>query len=262
MAFVEYEVQGQIGIITMNRPEKLNALSPEVIRVLGEVIDEMRPMVFEDKIRCVLVKGAGEKAFVAGADIAAMSTMTPSEGYLSSKLENDVTSMLETFPCPVIAVINGYALGGGMELSMCCDIRICSERSVFGQPEVGLGIIPGGGGTQRLARLCGAGRAKELIYTQRKIKAQEAFDIGLVQAVYPTEQLWDEALKLAQSICDQSPIGVRMSKLAINGGLNMTIEQGLEYESRLFSACVGTEDQREAMKAFVEKRPHAPFVNK
>ena len=193
MAFVEFEAKGQVGVLTINRPEALNALNDQVISQLDQVLDA----IDLETIRCVIVTGAGKKAFVAGADIAQMSGLTKAEGEAFGKLGNDVFRKLETLPVPTIAAVNGFALGGGCELCMSCDIRLASDTAVFGQPEVGLGITPGFGGTQRMARLIGMGKAKELIYTARNIKAPEALSIGLVQAVYPAEELMAEAEKMA-----------------------------------------------------------------
>ena len=198
MGYVDYESKGQIGIITINRPKALNALNSEVLDELKTVVES----VDMEEIRCLIVTGAGEKSFVAGADIAEMSGLSAAEGEAFGKKGNDVFRMIETLPVPVIAAVNGFALGGGCELSMCCDFRICSENAMFGQPEVGLGITPGFGGTQRLARLVGPGMAKQLIYTAKNIRAEEALRIGLVNAVYPLEQLIPEAEKLAARIAD------------------------------------------------------------
>ena len=191
MEFITYEVEGQIGIITINRPKALNALNSAVLDELDKTLDA----VDQEAIRCLILTGAGEKSFVAGADIGEMSTLTKAEGEAFGKKGNDVFRKLETFPIPVIAAVNGFALGGGCEISMSCDIRICSENAVFGQPEVGLGITPGFGGTQRLARIVGTGKAKEMIYGARNIKAEEAYRIGLVNNVYPAEELMPAAKK-------------------------------------------------------------------
>ena len=190
MEFITYEVEGQVGIITINRPKALNALNSAVLDELDATIDG----VDLDAVRCLILTGAGEKSFVAGADIAEMSTLTKEEGEAFGKKGNDIFRKIETLPIPVIAAVNGFALGGGCEISMSCDIRICSDNAVFGQPEVGLGITPGFGGTQRLARLVGPGMAKQMIYTARNIKADEAYRIGLVNAVYPQEELLDLSL--------------------------------------------------------------------
>ena len=196
MEFITYEVEGQIGIITINRPKALNALNSAVLDELDKTLDA----VDQEAIRCLILTGAGEKSFVAGADIGEMSTLTKAEGESFGKKGNDVFRKLETFPIPVIAAVNGFALGGGCEISMSCDIRICSENAVFGQPEVGLGITPGFGGTQRLARIVGTGKAKEMIYGARNIKAEEAYRIGLVNNVYPAEELMPAAKKLASTL--------------------------------------------------------------
>ena len=257
MAFVEFTAKEQIGILTINRPNALNALNDQVIRELDQVLDS----IDVSTIRCVIVTGAGEKAFVAGADIAQMSKLTKAEGEAFGKLGNDVFRKLETLPVPTIAAVNGFALGGGCELCMSCDIRLASDTAVFGQPEVGLGITPGFGGTQRMARLVGIGKAKELIYTARNIKAPEALTIGLVQAVYPAAELMAEAEKMANRIAGNAPIAVRACKKAINEGMQVDIEAGEVIEEKLFGSCFETQDQQNAMTAFIEKRKHDPFVN-
>ena len=257
MAFVEFTAKEQIGILTINRPNALNALNDQVIRELDQVLDS----IDVSTIRCVIVTGAGEKAFVAGADIAQMSKLTKAEGEAFGKLGNDVFRKLETLPVPTIAAVNGFALGGGCELCMSCDIRLASDTAVFGQPEVGLGITPGFGGTQRMARLVGIGKAKELIYTARNIKAPEALTIGLVQAVYPAAELMTEAEKMANRIAGNAPIAVRACKKAINDGMQVDIEAGEVIEEKLFGSCFETQDQQNAMTAFIEKRKHDPFVN-
>ena len=220
MEFITYEVEGQVGIITINRPKALNALNSAVLDELDATIDG----VDLDAVRCLILTGAGEKSFVAGADIAEMSTLTKEEGEAFGKKGNDIFRKIETLPIPVIAAVNGFALGGGCEISMSCDIRICSDNAVFGQPEVGLGITPGFGGTQRLARLVGPGMAKQMIYTARNIKADEAYRIGLVNAVYPQEELMPAAKKMAAGIANNAPIAVRHCKQSINEGL----EKGMD----------------------------------
>ncbi|MFR9308235.1 MAG: enoyl-CoA hydratase-related protein, partial [Lachnospiraceae bacterium] len=209
----------------------------------------------------LIVTGAGEKSFVAGADIAEMSGLSAAEGEAFGKKGNDVFRMIETLPVPVIAAVNGFALGGGCELSMCCDFRICSENAMFGQPEVGLGITPGFGGTQRLARLVGPGMAKQLIYTAKNIRAEEALRIGLVNAVYPLEQLIPEAEKLAARIASNAPIAVRACKKAVNEGLEADMDAAIVLEEKLFGSCFGTHDQKEGMSAFLEKRKEREFLN-
>ena len=209
-----------------------------------------------------IITGSGEKAFVAGADIGEMSTLTKAEGEAFGKKGNDVFRKLETFPIPVIAAVNGFALGGGCEISMSCDIRICSENAVFGQPEVGLGITPGFGGTQRLARIVGTGKAKEMIYGARNIKAEEAYRIGLVNNVYPAEELMPAAKKLASTIARNAPIAVRNCKRAINEGIQVDMDQAIVIEEKLFGSCFETCDQKEGMNAFLEKRKVDAFLNK
>ena len=258
MEFITYEVEGQIGIITINRPKALNALNSAVLDELDKTLDA----VDQEAIRCLILTGAGEKSFVAGADIGEMSTLTKAEGEAFGKKGNDVFRKLETFPIPVIAAVNGFALGGGCEISMSCDIRICSENAVFGQPEVGLGITPGFGGTQRLARIVGTGKAKEMIYGARNIKAEEAYRIGLVNNVYPAEELMPAAKKLASTIARNAPIAVRNCKRAINEGIQVDMDQAIVIEEKLFGRCFETCDQKEGMNAFLEKRKVDAFLNK
>ena len=258
MEFINYEVEGQIGIITINRPKALNALNSTVLDELDKTLDS----VDLEAVRCLILTGAGEKSFVAGADIGEMSTLTQSEGEAFGKKGNDVFRKLETFPLPVIAAVNGFALGGGCEISMSCDIRICSENAVFGQPEVGLGITPGFGGTQRLARIVGTGKAKEMIYGARNIKAEEAYRIGLVNNVYPLDELMPAAKKLAATIARNAPIAVRACKRAINEGLQVDMDQAIVIEEKLFGSCFESHDQKEGMAAFLEKRKVEAFLNK
>lgn len=261
MEFITYEQEGFVGIVTINRPKALNALNSQVL----EEIDAAFKAIDLDAVRVVILTGAGEKSFVAGADIGEMSTLTKAEGEAFGKKGNDVFRMIETFPIPVIAAINGFALGGGCEISMSCDIRICSENAVFGQPEVGLGITPGFGGTQRLARLVGPGMAKQMIYGARNIKADEALRIGLVNAVYPQAELMDAAKKLAGSIAKNAPIAVRACKKAINDGLEVDMDQAIVIEEKLFGSCFETEDQKYGMAFFLDKNKEKvkePFQNK
>ena len=236
MAFVKTEVQGAVEIITIDRPKALNALNPEVLADLKAAFEA----VDQENVRCIVLTGEGDKSFVAGADIGSMSTMTKAEGEAFGKLGNDVFLMIESFPIPVIAAVNGFALGGGNELAMSCDIRICSDNAVFGQPEVGLGITPGFGGTQRLARLVGMGMAKQLVYSALNIKADEALRIGLVNAVYPQAELME------------------------NGGISLPIEKAVEVEEKLFGDCFETHDQKEGMACFLSRekpKPKAVFTN-
>ena len=258
MEFVNYEVEGAVGIITINRPKALNALNSQVLDDLNAALDAVDLEV----IRALILTGAGEKSFVAGADIGEMSSLTKAEGEAFGKKGNDIFRRIETFPIPVIAAINGFALGGGCEISMSCDIRICSENAVFGQPEVGLGITPGFGGTQRLARIISVGKAKEMIYGARNIKADEAYRIGLVNNVYPLEELMPAAKKLASTIARNAPIAVRNCKKAINEGLQVDMDQAIAIEEKLFGDCFESYDQKEGMKAFLEKRKVEAFLNK
>ena len=263
MEFVTYEVNGAVGIITINRPQALNALNSQVL----DELDEAFSGVDLNTVRALVLTGAGDKSFVAGADIGEMSTLTKAEGEAFGKKGNDVFRKIETFPIPVIAAVNGFALGGGCEISMSCDIRICSDNAQFGQPEVGLGITPGFGGTQRLARLVGAGMAKQLIYTARNIKAPEALRIGLVNQVVSAEvdeagnqvktaqeNLMAVALKMAQTIAANAPIAVRNCKKAINEGLEVDMDKAIVIEEKLFGDCFETEDQKAGMGNFLKKK--------
>ena len=259
MTNILLEKKGSIAVATINRPKALNALNSQVLEDLNELLD----LVNADKeIRALVLTGSGEKAFVAGADIAEMSTLTKTEGEAFGKKGNDVFRKLETLPIPTVAAVNGFALGGGCELSMSCDIRICADTAVFGRPETGLGIPPGFGGTQRLARLVGPGMAKQLIYTAKNIKADEALRIGLVNAVYPLEELMPAAEKLAATIAKNAPIAVRACKKAINEGLEAKMDDAGVIEEKLFGSCFETADQKEGMGAFLEKRKHEPYQNK
>lgn len=248
--FVNYEVDGAIGIITINRPQALNALNSAVLDELSAVFDAVNL----EEIRCLILTGAGEKSFVAGADIGEMSTLSKEEGEAFGKKGNDLFRKIETFPIPVIAAINGFALGGGNEIAMSCDFRICSDNAIFGQPEVGLGITPGFGGTQRLARLVGPGMAKQIIFTAKNIKADEAYRIGLVNKVVPLAELIPTAQTLAASIALQAPIAVRACKVAINEGLDLDMDKAVELEEKLFGSCFESYDQREGMANFLRKK--------
>jgi enoyl-CoA hydratase len=259
MTLIQYEVIGQVGLITINRPEALNALNRAVLQELNEVLDA----VDLETTRCLVITGAGEKAFVAGADIAEMCCMNESEARIFSETGNTLFRKIETFPIPVIAAVNGYALGGGNELALSCDIRICSENAVFGQPEADLGITPGFGGTQRLARVIGStSKAKELLFTCRNIKAEEALQIGLVSTVYPQVDLLAEAVKMADRIAGHAPIAIRNIKKAVKEGLDIPIEDAIQNEINLFSNCFTTEDQKEGMQAFLQKRKEKAFKNR
>ena len=276
MSFVTYETEGAVGIITISREKALNALNSQVLDDIKAAFDA----VDLNTIRCLILTGAGDKSFVAGADIGEMSTLTKAEGEAFGKKGNDVFLSIEKFPIPVIAAINGFALGGGNEIAMSCDIRLCSDNAVFGQPEVGLGITPGFGGTQRLARLVGAGVAKQLVYTARNIKAAEAYRIGLVNEVFSAtvdeagnvtataqENLMAAAKKMAAVVAANAPIAVRASKKAINDGLQVSIDEGVAIEEKLFGSCFESEDQKEGMANFLRKKDdpakvkHVAFKN-
>ena len=259
MTNILLEKKGYIAVATINRPKALNALNSEVLSDLDELVATVKA---DDEIRALVITGSGEKAFVAGADIGEMSTLTKEGGTAFGKHGNDVFRAIETLPIPTIAAVNGFALGGGCELSMACDIRICADTAVFGQPETGLGITPGFGGTQRLARLVSPGMAKQLIYTAKNIKADEAYRIGLVNAVYPLEELMPAAEKLAETIAKNAPIAVRACKKAINDGLQVDMDKAIVIEEELFGSCFQSADQIEGMSAFLEKRKHEPYQNK
>ena len=274
MDYILYEQNGNVATITINREKALNALNSQVLDELNAILDAVDLAT----VRCLVITGAGAKSFVAGADIGEMSSLTKAEGEAFGKKGNDVFRKIETFPIPVIAAVNGFALGGGCEISMSCDIRICSDNAVFGQPEVGLGITPGFGGTQRLARLVGAGMAKQMIYTARNIKAADAYRIGLVNEVYSAEVDADgnvvksaqevmlaAAQKMAATIAKNAPIAVRNCKKAINDGLDADMDQAVVIEEKLFGDCFETEDQKYGMAFFLDKNKEKvkePFQNK
>ena len=258
MAFVEFEQRGHVGLITINRPEVLNALNLEVIEQLDDIL--LRAESQED-VHVIVITGAG-RSFVAGADIGEMVNYTADDAKRFSHHGNNTMMHITRFPSPVIAAVNGFALGGGCEMALACDIRIASEKAKFGQPEVGLGIIPGFGGTQRMARIIGTGPAMELIYTADTIDAQRALEIGMVNHVVPADQLMDEAMKLAQKICANAQKAIRASKLAIRRGIDCDISTAVSYEALAFATCFGTEDQKEGMQAFLEKRKEKHFKNK
>ena len=260
MSFVNCEVQGAVAVLTIDRPKALNALNPDVLADLKAAFEG----IDQNTVRCVVLTGAGDKSFVAGADIGSMSTMTKAEGEAFGKLGNDIFLMIENFPLPVIAAVNGFALGGGCELAMSCDIRVCSDNAMFGQPEVGLGITPGFGGTQRLPRIVGLGMAKQLLYTARNIDANEALRIGLVNAVVPQAELMETAVKMANTIAKNAPIAVRACKKAVNEGMQVSIDKAVEIEEKLFGDCFETHDQVEGMACFLSRekpKPKAVFTN-
>lgn len=252
------EKEGNLAIVTINRPKALNALNSETLKDLDTVLDNLEN---DNNIYCVILTGSGDKAFVAGADISEMKDLSEEEGKEFGLLGNKVFRRLENLDKPVIAAISGFALGGGCELAMSCDIRIASEKAKFAQPEAGLGITPGFGGTQRLPRLVGEGKAKELIYTGAIIKADEALRIGLVNKVVALENLMEETRVMANQIISNAPIAVKLCKDAINRGMQVDIDSAIEIEAEDFGKCFATEDQKEGMTAFMEKR-NKNFLNK
>ena len=258
MGFVKVEQQGHVGILTIDRQEALNALNSQVLSDLDAAIDEVAA---NDEIYVVILTGAG-RSFVAGADIGEMRDLSSIKGKKFGVHGGSVFLKLENMPKPVIAAVNGFALGGGNELCMSCDIRLASEKAKFGQPEVGLGITPGFAGTQRLPRIVGVSKAMELILTAKTIGAAEAKAIGLVSEVYPPEELMDKAMELANAICANAQIAVQESKRCIRMGMQTDIATGSAFEAEAFGVCFGTEDQTEGMSAFLEKRAEKHFKNK
>lgn len=252
------EKEEHLAVVTINRPKALNALNSETLKDLDTVLEDLEK---DSNIYAVILTGAGEKSFVAGADISEMKDLNEEEGKAFGVLGNKVFLRLENLDKPVIAAISGFALGGGCELAMACDIRIASEKAKFAQPEVGLGITPGFGGTQRLPRIVGLGKAKEMIYTCEIIKADEALRVGLVNKVVPLESLMEEAKAMANKIIANAPVAVKLCKDAINRGTQVDIDQAVMIEAEDFGKCFATEDQTEGMTAFLERR-EKNFQNK
>ena len=257
MEYIRLTVEGPIAVGTIHRPACRNALNSQVYR---EIIAALQDVRDRDDVRVVLLTGAGDKAFAAGADIAQMVQESPQSGRRLSALCHEAAELLETMRQVTIAAVNGYALGGGCELTLACDLRIASDRAKFGLPEVTLGIIPGGGGTQRLPRRVGVAKAKELIFSGRMIRADEAREIGLVNAVYAPEELLPGALEMARSFVKNAPIAVKYAKACIDRGMQMDMDDAIAVENELFAMCFATHDQKEGMGAFLEKRP-AQFTN-
>ena len=255
---IRYEKQENIGIITIDRPEALNALNSTVILELIDVIGQVEQ---DGELRALIITGEG-RSFVAGADIGEQCPMDLTAGRNWGRRGSALMRRIEKLEIPTIAAVNGFALGGGCELSMACDIRLASEKAKFGQPEVGLGITPGFGGTQRLARIVGVSNAMELILTAKNINAQQAKEIGLVSHVYPPEELMDKAMELAQAIAANAQVAVRQSKAAIRRGQQTDMYTGAAYEAEAFAVCFATEDQKDAMTAFVNKEKVASFKNR
>ena len=258
MSYVKLEKEGAVGIVTIDRPDALNALNSVVFSDLDAVLDEIEA---DRGISVVIFTGAG-RSFIAGADITEMLPMTPVEGKQWGDRGHATMLRIENLPQPTIAAVNGFAFGGGNELAMSCDMRLASTKAKFGQPEVGLGITPGFGGTQRLSRLVGTARAMELILTGKTIDAAKAREIGLVNEVVEPEELLPTAVQWAQSIAAQAQVAVRQSKQCIRRGAQADITTAVTYESQAFGMCFGTLDQKEGMTAFVEKRKEKHFQGK
>lgn len=246
-----FEIRDRIAYVTVNRPKVLNALNTAT---MGEIRDAFFKVQDDDGVGGVILTGAGEKAFVAGADIKELATLDAVGAKEFALASQEILSLIENFPRPVVAAVNGFCLGGGCELAMACHMRLASENAKFGQPEVNLGIIPGNGGTQRLPRLIGKGRATELVLTGNFIEAREACRIGLVNRVTAPDKLIPTAEKLLQTIFKKGPVAVKLALEAIHHGLNMSLEEGVQLEANLFGMCFSTEDMKEGTQAFIEKR--------
>ena len=253
------EVENEIAVVTINRPKSLNALNSETLAELNTCLAEIE---CRTDIKVVILTGSGSKSFVAGADISEMVNATPAEGRAMGLLAREAFGRLENMPQVTIAAVNGFALGGGCEISMACDIRVAAENAKFAQPECGLGILPGFGGTQRLARLVGKGRAKEMIFTCDMIDAQDAYRIGLANHVVPQEELLDYCKAMAGRIMKNAPYAVSLAKQVINSGADMDLDNGLKLEANIFGLSFSTEDKKEGMTAFLEKRKEKHFIGK
>lgn len=247
---ITVEKRDAVAILTINRPDKLNALSSAVHKDGVEALNELK---YDDSVRVVVITGAGEKSFVAGADISEFEGKTPIT-QRSTFFETTLFNSIDVFPKPIIAMINGFCLGGGNELALACDLRICSENARFSQPEINLGIMPGGGGTQRLTRLIGEGRSMEIMLTGDMIDAETAHKFGLVNHIYPADQLEAETMKLANKIATKAPIALQLCKEAVKFASRSNLDEGLRREVDLFAICFSTEDKVEGVSAFLEKR--------
>jgi enoyl-CoA hydratase len=253
-----FEKDGAVGVLKVNRPKSLNALNPATVREIAACLAEVRQ---DRSIRCLIITGEGDRAFVAGADIAAMVSMNALEGKAFSVLGLNTLRILEELPIPVIAAVNGFALGGGTELALACDLIIAADKARFGQPEINLGVIPGFGGTQRLARRIGLPRARELIYSGDMIDAETALRYGLANKVVPLVDLMTEAKALAHKLAAKPPVAIQQAKAAINAGIDMDLDNACRFENEAFALTFATEDKVEGMKAFLEKR-EAKFIGK
>lgn len=247
---ITLERRGAVAILTINRPDKLNALNRQVHAEAVRALDELK---HDESVRVLVITGSGEKAFVAGADIKEFRDQTPIT-QRDQFYERTLFNSIDTFPKPVIAMINGFCLGGGNELALACDLRICSEHAKFSQPEINLGLIPGGGGTQRLTRLIGEGRAMEIALTGDMIDAQTAYTFGLVNHVYPAVELEEKTMELANKIAEKAPIALQLAKEAVKFASRSNLDEGLRREVDLFALCFSTEDKKEGVSAFLEKR--------
>jgi enoyl-CoA hydratase len=246
-----FRTEGEVAIIKFNRPKALNAINPDV---LSEVVDALDKIEADPSLKVLILTGEGEKAFVAGADIAHMANLSPLQGVRFSRDGHALLFRLETLPIPVIACVNGFALGGGTEIAMACDFIYASENAKFGQPEINLGIIPGFGGTQRLSRLVGKAMAKELCMTGVMISAEEAREIGLVNKVFPAGKLWEETIKTAKVLGSKGRVSLRAVKTCIDRGFNLDLRSGCHMEADAFGLCLASPDGKEGMSAFLEKR--------
>ena len=250
--FLIIERNDGVTVMKISAPKSLNALNSTILKEIDDFVGHL-----DDTTRVLIITGDGEKSFVAGADISEMAHLNEAQGVEFGRLGAQVFRTIETLPIPVIAAVNGYALGGGCELAMACDIRICSNNAKFGQPEVGLGIIPGFSGTYRLPKLIGQGYAKEMIYTGKAIRADEALRIGLVNAVYAPEELMDKAMEMAAMMLKNAPVAISIAKQSINEGYDLDADGAIGLENKLFGKCFATVDQKEGMDAFLNKRPAA-----
>ena len=247
--FLKVEHNDGITVMKISAPKSLNALNSTILKEMDDFIDHL-----DKATRVLIVTGDGEKSFVAGADISEMAHLDEAQGHDFGRLGAQVFRKIEVLPIPVIAAVNGFALGGGCELAMSCDIRIASSKAKFGQPEVGLGIIPGFSGTYRLPKLIGQGYAKEMIYTGKVFRAEEALRIGLVNAVYEPEELMDKAMEMAQMMLKNAPVAISLAKQSINEGYDLDADGAIGLENKLFGKCFATRDQKEGMDAFLNKR--------